>query len=235
MKIIAANMKMNLLKNDIDNYLKKIDKKITQKVIFFPSNIYIQQFANQGYLVGSQDISFKEMGAITGDTSILQLKELGISYTIIGHSERRKFYQDDLYISSKIDLALKNNIKFILCIGEKTKQDENQTLEYLKQEIDKLNLHDKENIENYMLLAYEPIWAIGSGEIPSISCLEKIIFNIKNYLKATYNLNIKVLYGGSVDLNNINDLEKITNLDGYLIGSSSLNPDTFLDLIKNIK
>ena len=236
MKIIAANMKMNLLKDDINNYLEKIDKKMDKKkVIFFPPNIYIQNFTNKEYLVGSQDISFQEMGAITGDTSILQLKELGISYTILGHSERRKYYQDDLYLSKKIDLALKNKIKFILCIGEKEKQDEEETILYLKKEISKLHLEEKTNLEDYMILAYEPIWAIGSGEIPSNYCLEKTLSITKKYIKDTYNLNIPILYGGSININNIDSLEKINSLDGYLIGSSCLNPDTFLELVNKIK
>ena len=103
MKIICCNFKMNLLHKDIKKYLCCIDKKINnQKVIFFPSIPYIKDFKDNGYIVGSQNISFKEFGSITGDTSILQLKELGISYTIIGHSERRKYFNDDEYISKKI-------------------------------------------------------------------------------------------------------------------------------------
>ena len=120
MKLICANFKMNLLKKDILNYLDTINGKINlERTIFFPSIPYIEYFNKQNYLVGCQNISFKEFGSLTGDTSILQLKELGAKYTIIGHSERREFFNDSMYISKKIKLALENDLKIVLCIGEK--------------------------------------------------------------------------------------------------------------------
>ena len=120
MKLILANFKMNLLKNDIINYLNVINNKMDKgKVIFFPNNLYIEYFKDRNYLVGSQDISFKEFGSLTGDTSVIQLKELGINYTLIGHSERREYFLDNNYISKKVNLALSNNVKVVLCVGEK--------------------------------------------------------------------------------------------------------------------
>ena len=111
MKIIGANFKMNFKKDDINNYLEVIKNKFPiDNIIFFPSDLYIESFAKNNYLVGSQNISFQEFGAVTGDTSILQLKELGIKYTLIGHSERRKYFNDDNYIADKMKLALKNDI-----------------------------------------------------------------------------------------------------------------------------
>ncbi len=237
MKLICANFKMNLLKKDINLYLKKINNNLNnKKVIFFPSNIYIKDFHDKNYLVGAQDISFQEFGACTGDTSILQLKELGITYTLIGHSERRQFFNDDLYISKKIALAAKHKIKIILCIGESIEEfKDNKTLEILKKEID---LALKNNLKylttSNIIIAYEPIWAIGTNKIPTNLCIQETISLIKKYIFTTYNLKVKVLYGGSVNENNILELEKIKNIDGYLIGSSSLNPDNFLTLINKI-
>ena len=237
MKLICCNFKMNLLQKDIDNYLSNINNKINKdKVIFFPSIPYIKDFKNQNYLVGSQDISFCEFGSITGDTSIKQLKELGITWTIIGHSERRKYFDDDKYISKKINLALKNDIKVILCIGENKKTSIEETLVYLKSQIDdafnnNLNLINSNNL----LIAYEPIWAIGSENIPSNNSLEKIIILIKKYILNTYNININILYGGSVNINSINNLEKIKEIDGYLIGGASLKSSNILEIITRIK
>ena len=232
MKLICCNFKMNLLKNDIDNYLKVIENKIDKgNTIFFPSIPYIHTFSSQNYLVGSQDISYKEFGSLTGDTSILQLKELGISYTIIGHSERRTYYNDDKYIKEKVKLALKNNIKVILCIGEFTKTNEEETNNYLKKELDDAIINNLNLINNNnLIIAYEPIWSIGSGNIPSNNCLINTISFIKKYLFDKYNLNLKVLYGGSVNKSNINSLNEIKEIDGYLIGGSSLKPEDILSI-----
>lgn len=232
MKLICCNFKMNLLKNDIDNYLKVIENKLNKEnTIFFPSIPYISMFKNKGYKVGSQDISMEEFGSITGDTSIMQLKELGIKYSIVGHSERRKYFDDDKYISKKINLALSNEVKVILCIGENIKKDEKEKLEFLKYEIDnafKSNLDLINN--NNLIIAYEPIWAIGSGIIPSNNCLINTISYIKQYILKNYNLNLKVLYGGSVNLDNINSLNEIKEIDGYLIGNCSLKPENILTI-----
>ena len=230
MKLICCNFKMNLLKNDIDNYLKVIDNKLNKKnTIFFPSIPYISIFRDKGYEVGSQDISMEKFGSITGDTSIIQLKELGIKYSIVGHSERRKYFDDDKYISKKINLALSNEVKVILCIGENIKKDEKEKLEFLKYEIDNAFKNNLDLINNNnLIIAYEPIWAIGSGIIPSNNCLINTISYIKQYILKNYNLNLKVLYGGSVNLDNINSLNEIKEIDGYLIGNCSLKPENIL-------
>lgn len=232
MKLICCNFKMNLLKQDIENYLKVIENKVNKEnTIFFPSIPYIDMFNKHGYIVGCQDISFESFGSFTGDTSILQLKELGIKYSIIGHSERRKYFDDDKYIFKKINLALKNDIKVILCIGENIKTNEKETFEFLKEEIDEafknnIDLITKDNL----IIAYEPIWAIGSGTIPSNNCLINTICFIKDYILDNYKLNLKILYGGSVNLNNIDSLNKIEKIDGYLIGSCSLKPENIIKI-----
>ncbi len=236
MKLICANFKMNLRQADIKNYLDVIDNKIKDNIIFFPSSLYISNFKEKGYKVGSQDISFKEFGSLTGELSVLQLKDFGISYSIIGHSERRKYFNDSKYINDKVRLALTNDIKIVLCIGEKlTEFEQNLTIDVLKKELDTaINNNQKLITEDNLIIAYEPIWAIGTGKIPTNSILTKTISKLKNYLKDTYNLNLKVLYGGSVNLKNINELEKIDLIDGYLIGGASLNPENFLALINKI-
>ncbi len=237
MKLICANFKMNLLKDDIHNYLNTIKGKINNKnVIFFPSIPFIEEFAKNNYLVGSQNISFKDFGSITGDTSVLQLKELGITYTIIGHSERRTFFNDSNYIAKKIKLGLDNDLKIVLCIGENLEEFEKEkTLEVLKRELDEA-LQDNLDIinENNLIIAYEPIWAIGTNKIPTNSCLDNTISKIKGYLKTKYNLNLKVLYGGSVNLDNIEELETIKVIDGYLVGGASLDALKFLSLINKV-
>ncbi len=234
MKIIAANFKMNLTKKEIDNYLKEIDNKKINNVIFFPSNLYIPYFSK--YNIGSQDISFKELGSITGDTSIKQYLDFNIKYVLIGHSERRKYFNDSKYISDKVNLALKNNIIPIICIGETEEEyNNNLTKEVLKKELDEALENNITLLNNEIIIAYEPIFSIGTNKVLDIKEIENIISYIKSYLKNTYLLDIKVLYGGSVNLNNIGNLEKISNLDGYLIGNASLDAKSFLDLTSKIK
>lgn len=234
MKIIAANFKMNLTKKEIDNYLKEIDNKKINNVIFFPSNLYIPYFSK--YNIGSQDISFKEIGSITGDTSIKQYLDFNIKYVLIGHSERRKYFNDSKYISDKVNLALKNNIIPIICVGETEEEyNNNLTKKVLKDELDEALENNITLLNNKIIIAYEPIFSIGTNKVLDIKEIENIITYIKSYLKNTYLLDIKVLYGGSVNLNNIGNLEKISNLDGYLIGNASLDAKSFLDLTSKIK
>lgn len=234
MKIIAANFKMNLTKKEIDNYLKEIDNKKINNVIFFPSNLYIPYFSK--YNIGSQDISFKELGSITGDTSIKQYLDFNIKYVLIGHSERRKYFNDSKYISDKVNLALKNNIIPIICVGETEEEyNNNLTKKVLKDELDEALENNITLLNNKIIIAYEPIFSIGTNKVLDIKEIENIVSYIKSYLKNTYLLDIKVLYGGSVNLNNIGNLEKISNLDGYLIGNASLDAKSFLDLISKIK
>ena len=234
MKIIAANFKMNLTKKEIDNYLKEIDNKKINNVIFFPSNLYIPYFSK--YNIGSQDISFKELGSITGDTSIKQYLDFNIKYVLIGHSERRKYFNDSKYISDKVNLALKNNIIPIICVGETEEEyNNNLTKKVLKDELDEALENNITLLNNEIIIAYEPIFSIGTNKVLDIKEIENIITYIKSYLKNTYLLDIKVLYGGSVNLNNISNLENISNLDGYLIGNASLDAKSFLDLTSKIK
>ncbi len=233
MKIIAANFKMNLTKTEIDNYLNTIKGKIDKNVIFFPSDIYLNDFSS--YLTGSQNISFIEKGAVTGDISIIQLLDMNIKYTLIGHSERRLYFNDNNYINSKIRLALLNKITPILCIGENLEEYQKKvTFKKLTKQIDEAFLTNNSILNNSLIVAYEPIWSIGTGNILDNKTIVEVIDFIKKYILNNYKLNLKVIYGGSVNLNNISNLESL-NLDGYLIGNACLDPNKFLELISFIK
>ena len=232
MKIIAANFKMNLTKTEIDNYLNTIKGKIDKNVIFFPSDIYLNDFSS--YLTGSQNISFIEKGAVTGDISIIQLLDMNIKYTLIGHSERRLYFNDNNYINSKIRLALLNKITPILCIGENLEEYQKKvTFKKLTKQIDEAFLTNNSILNNSLIVAYEPIWSIGTGNILDNKTIVEVIDFIKKYILNNYKLNLKVIYGGSVNLNNISNLESL-NLDGYLIGNACLDPNKFLELISFI-
>ena len=232
MKIIACNLKMNLMPSEINDYIEGM-KAIKDEILLFPTSIYIDNFVKSGFTTGSQDISYAEKGAYTGDTSILQLKELGIKYSIVGHSERRAYYQDDQYVNKKINLCINNDIMPVLCVGETLEQNKNnETNEVIIRELD--SAFTDNNIKS-IIIAYEPIWSIGTGLIPSNDFIEEVVNNIKTYIKNKYEIEVSVLYGGSVNADNISTLEEIPNVDGYLIGGSSLKIDSMKKIVSTIR
>lgn len=233
MKLIVGNFKMNLLNNDIEEYIDEIKKYNFTNVVYCPSNIYLQKFINNNLVVGVQDLSSFESGSYTGDVSASQLKSIGVKYAIIGHSERRKFYQEQEFLLEKVKNAINEDIIPIYCIGETNDEyNNNLTLNVLKKEIDYI-FSVGVDLTN-LIIAYEPIWAIGTGLMPSNDEISKVVYYIKDYIYNKYNISIKVLYGGSVNNKNINKLEEIENIDGYLVGGCSIKSDDFIDMINII-
>lgn len=233
-KLIVGNIKMNLKFGDIYGYLKYFENIDNPNLIICPSYIYIPYFLKYKFKVGSQDVCCSSSTSCTGEISAEQLKSIGVNYTLVGHSERReKLKETDIDINKKIKNALKENMKVILCIGE-TKEEKDLLRKdlVLKKQIQKA-LIDIESIKN-VIIAYEPVWAVGTNKIPS----NKEIIDTVNYIKQIifnmYHINIKVLYGGSITEKNIDKFNEIKNLSGYLIGASSINPDKFIKIINKM-
>lgn len=223
MKWIVSNHKMNLTKEEIENYVSQISSlKSTNKLVFCPSNIYLPYFQNQeNYELGVQNVADRKMGALTGEVAVEQLKSLNVSYVIIGHSERRNILNEsEEMIHQKIKLVLENDMIPILCIGEK-EEEISQREEILMAEIDSAFLQQS-NLER-LIIAYEPIWAIGTGKIPTPEEITTITEWIKDYIQKKYQVSCPVLYGGSVSVSNIDELSTVSNIDGYLIGGTSLD------------
>ena len=231
---IFANMKMNLSYNEIKDYINQT-KEFKDNFVVIPSSIYIPYFKENNYHIGIQNISKYDNGAYTGDISTTQVKSLDIDYVLIGHSERRLVFNETLEdINTKMIKSKEQDLKIILCIGETKKQKiEGLTKQVLKEQIESAfkNINSISNI----IIAYEPVWSIGTGIIPT----NDDIFDITNYIKQIinniYNKDIDVLYGGSVNEKNIKDLNLISNLSGYLIGGASLNPNKLYKIIEETK
>ena len=235
MKLIVANHKMNLDNEEILNYIKYFEQKNYSNVYFAPSNIYLSKFVECGLNTVSQDVSGYDNGAYTGDVSAIQLKSLGINYSIVGHSERRKYYHEDEIINLKIARCLEEEIIPILCIGENKEEKDNDLVsDVLTKEIDIAFEGIKKEFLKEVIIAYEPIWAIGTGVIPTNNDIDSIIGFIKNYVSVKYGFDIKVLYGGSINNKNILELEKATKIDGYLVGGTSLKIEDFNELIEKV-
>lgn len=223
-KIIVANMKMNLNNNEIKNYLDSLENKKLDSIIFCPTSIYIPYFIDKKLNVGIQNISEYENGNHTGQISGEQAKSIGVKYTIIGHSEIKESKE---IINKKIKICKKNNLIPILCVGERK-----QTI-YKEHIIKKqLNSYLKDITIDKIIIAYEPAFMINSKNTIDVKHLQKTINFIKKITK-NYKINdIIVLYGGSIDENNLKSIKNIKGLDGYLIGNSSLNIKEFLELIE---
>lgn len=231
MKYIVCNLKNKLNLEEIREYVDKLSKlNINKNIIILPSYPYIPFFYKCNCSIGAQDISSFIDTTITGEVNGDQLKSLGCKYVLVGHSER-KINKKEINIDfiNKINNAQENDLSIIYCIGENKQEKENmQTYNVLEKQISEvLNNVSVKNI----MIAYEPIWAIGTGESPSKTELINIIDYIKETVMEKYSIDINVLYGGSVNDNNINELTSIKNLDGLLIGNYSIDSNNIQKII----
>lgn len=233
-KIIVGNIKMNMKFGEIPNYINSFKNINSKNIIICPSYIYIPYFLNYNFCVGSQNVCEEIDGNYTGEVSAKQLSSIGVKYTIVGHSERRiKLNETDEKINKKIKSALNSNLKVILCIGETEEEFKlMKKFNVLKRQLRNL-LFDISDLSN-IIIAYEPIWSIGSNKILDNKELIDTIKYIKNYISTTHKQDIKVLYGGSINSKTIDKLSKIEEIDGFLIGSASINPREFLSIIDKI-
>ena len=212
-------------------FFKTFKKKRIVKVIYCPPNTLIRpmtkKLKNSKIEVGAQNCHEKlEYGAFTGSVNSKMLKSVGAKYVIIGHSEVRKAGENNRLINLKIKNSLSSGLKVIFCIGETLKDKRKKlTKKVLNQQI--VSGLKKIKKSKNILIAYEPVWAIGTGIIPKKKELFETITFIKKKIK-----NLKVLYGGSVNSDNINQLKLIENIDGFLIGGASQDHKKFIDIIK---
>ena len=231
MKYLVCNFKNKLLKNEIieyNNSLQEIDGN--HKLIIMPPFPFISLFTKNRYNLGAQDISSFIDKTITGEVTGEQIKSLGCNYVLVGHSERR-IYKNEINIDfiNKISNALENDLNVIYCIGETLSDKENgSTYEVLEKQISEV-LNNVE-IKNIMI-AYEPVWAIGTGNVPSGKEIKENIDFINDLLYEKYEIKLDILYGGSVNDENIEELCGIKGLSGFLVGGASLDVDKVKGMI----
>ena len=217
--------------NKVIKFLKTFKRNKSIKIIYCPPNTLIEPMSKKlrksKIFVGAQNCHQAEnYGAFTGSVNSTMLKKVGAKYVIIGHSENRQTGETDKIINLKIKSALKCGLKVIFCIGETLQEKRKKiTKKVINKQIN-LGLSKIKNRSN-ILIAYEPVWSIGSGMIPKHKELLETINHIKKKIRKC-----KVLYGGSVNSKNINQLKHIHNIDGFLVGGASQNPNKFIDIIK---
>ena len=247
--IIAGNWKMNCLKNDATILVNELIKEDTffkeSEVIIFPSYLLIPHIYPQIYStnikLGAQDCSISGYGAFTGQVSTEMIIDAGCEYVILGHSERRLLCKETSEdVSKKFLKSFSLGLNTIICIGENLKDRENNTyLSVLKKQI-KMSLSNFDKFDsnfsnNKLIIAYEPIWAIGTGKVATEENINEVHGFIKNFIKDYFKtkIDIPVIYGGSVNEDNSNDIFKIDNVDGVLVGGASLKSKSFLKIIEN--
>ena len=184
--------------------------------------------------LGAQNFSVQDInsGPYTGSISINMLKDLKCKYVIIGHSELRAKGETNLIIKTKIKYALEKNLKIILCVGENLMQYKaNKSFQIVKNQLKLVLPKNKKDLRN-IIIAYEPIWSIGTGIIPQNKYLNNFFNKISYYLKKDFKFSISLLYGGSVSSKNIKQFVNINKCNGFLIGGASLKSKNFIDIIK---
>ncbi len=228
-KLIVSNWKMNLNMSQariLTNKLRKIQiKNNSIKNIICPQFILLPIISNiikeSDILLGAQDCHYKKSGAYTGDTSVELIKEVGCKYVIIGHSERRKeHHETNNIIREKAKLVISEKLKPIVCIGESFKERKNT--KYLNILEEQLMVSIPNNL-NEIIIAYEPIWSIGTGLVPTVEQIKEIKNFTCDFLLKSKNISkIYFLYGGSVNSENISEIFEFSDINGALIGGSSL-------------
>ncbi|MFD1768921.1 triose-phosphate isomerase [Sphingobacterium suaedae] len=247
--IVAGNWKMNLdyekglsLFSEIVNMVK--DEVVgNQEVIVCSPAIHLSSLAKlaapvKNVTVGGQNIHQAESGAYTGEVSASQVKSTGAAYVILGHSERRAYFgETDELLAEKVDAALKHDLKPIFCIGETIEERENERFfEIIQSQLDKGVFHLSNADFGQVVLAYEPVWAIGTGLTATPAQAQEVHAYIREAIANKYNQeiadNTTILYGGSANPGNAKELFSQPDIDGGLIGGASLKSRDFLDIVK---
>lgn len=243
--IIAGNWKMNKTVSETKqffNELLPIIKEMNANVIIatpFTSLVTASEITKNTIVkIAAQNMGNRLNGAYTGEISPLMLKDINIDYVIIGHSERREYYGDtDFHINEKVKLALQTGVSPILCIGEKLEErEENKTKDVVKTQIlEGLKDVSKEDIKN-VIIAYEPVWAIGTGKTATPEMAQDVHRYIRDLIEEKYGKEIadeiSILYGGSMKPENVVELLNESDIDGGLIGGASLEAKSFAKLIE---
>ncbi|MDA0987292.1 MAG: triose-phosphate isomerase [Bacteroidetes bacterium] len=247
-KLVVGNWKMNcgieetkiLLESILKNYNGANLNNLLQVCVcpsFTSLSTAFKILESNTIALGAQDVSINDNGAFTGEVSIAMLKELDCQFVIVGHSERRMYFKEsDELINKKVKKILENNLTPIICVGETLEQKENnQTKEVIKKQIHGVtnNLSNEDLLK--IVIAYEPVWAIGTGKNATPDQAEEVHLFIRKLLtlKSTINVSesISIIYGGSVKPENSKQLVAMENIDGFLVGGASLKSNLFLEII----
>ncbi|MBM7453409.1 triosephosphate isomerase [Acholeplasma morum] len=242
--VIAGNWKMYKTRDEALQFIYAVNQEMPSRdeveTVICANDVLLRDLVKrqgESLKIGAQNMHFAENGAFTGETSPLVLETTGVAYVIIGHSERRAMFNEtDETVNLKVHSAIKHDLTPIVCVGESLEiREAGTTNEVVKNQIIKAyaNLNDKDALST--IVAYEPIWAIGTGKTATPEQAEETIKAIRDVLASLYGevaSKIRILYGGSVNAKNIDALLAKENIDGALVGGASLDVSSYLTLVK---
>ena len=243
-KVIAGNWKMNMLPNEAIDFIQTITPlvKDTENTVILCvpyTDLFYALLNAQGtnIKIGAQNMHWEESGAYTGEISAKMLKSIGVQYVIIGHSERRQYFAEtDETVNKKVKSALEHELIPIVCVGESLNQREEGKTAQIITEQTRLALEGltKEQVKK-VIIAYEPIWAIGTGKTATSEDANQSIKSIRSEIEKIYGTevaeNVIIQYGGSVKSSNAKELFETSDIDGALVGGASLKPEEFAKII----
>ena len=245
-KIVAGNWKMNNGLQETELLINELAKETNHsgcEVMIAPSFVSlktsIDYLKNKAIEVVSQNVHQKNNGAYTGEISAKMLSSIGIKTTIIGHSERREYFNETHEIlKNKVDTSLENSINIIFCFGEELKDRKNNNhFRIISNQISESLFHLSSSEWDNIILAYEPVWAIGTGETASSDQVQEMHSFIRNFIAQKYSTELaqktSILYGGSVKPNNAKEIFSMEDVDGGLIGGASLNSKDFFSIVNS--
>lgn len=248
-KIIVGNWKMNPESLEeatrVFTSVRKVASRLSSAhIVICPPDIYIQKFTSSrsrvstSISIGAQNASIEEHGAFTGETSPIMLKDIGVTHIILGHSERRSMGETDEIVAKKVKTVLEVGIHPILCVGESTRDEQVLYLDTLKNQIKNSLAGVAKRYITQILIAYEPVWAVGAKEPMNPLVIEEMVIFIKKVLSDMFGhdeaLQTAILYGGAVNFRNAPDIITKGKVDGLLVGRESVNVPSFIELIKSV-
>ena len=244
-KILAGNWKMNGLTIDLQEIIEisNFSKDCNTEIILCPPITLVSKIPSSiigsSLQLGAQNCHFNEVGAHTGEISAKMLTDIGLTHVILGHSERRNEHSEtNKILKKKIKMAWENNLTTIVCVGESAETSRNGLTDSFIQDQVTKTLPEQIQV-NKLVIAYEPIWAIGTGEVPSLKQISKTHNLIRKLININYGLlaanSVRIIYGGSLNHKNAKDIFNLPNVDGGLVGGASLTHKSFIPIISSLE
>lgn len=240
--LVAANWKMNASFDALQSWLKEVQAQVESKAekLLFPPFPYLYPAAQMrgeslSLKLGGQNCATELKGAFTGEVSVSMLQDIGADYVLVGHSERRQLYaEDDVQVLQKVQMALSVGLQVIVCVGESAQErEQNQQQAVLQKQLALLLANLRTGDWQHIVIAYEPIWAIGTGVSAGPEQAQAMHNDIRTKLKQVSEAvaeNVRIIYGGSVNADNAQSLFAQADVDGALIGGASLQADSFIQI-----
>lgn len=245
-RVIAGNWKMNKTASEANQFIDEVVKKVTdndqvEAIVCAPFPYLaslVKKAKGSNVKISAQNMHDEENGAFTGEVSPVMLKDIGVSHVVLGHSERREYFAEtDETVNKKVHAAFAHDLTPIVCVGESLEQREaNETMDHVETQVKKAIEGLSADQVAKTIIAYEPIWAIGTGKTASNEQANEVCTHIRNVIKNVVSEEVAeqviIQYGGSVNPDNISALLAESDIDGGLVGGASLEPESFLQLVE---